>query len=370
MTNLKVDQSRLNAKLRGMGVRDPLRSNVLGEVYIMLSLECNLRCKVCSWWGIKGPCRDSTFFGAYASSLGRKELLRFARDVVSLRPKTVTFSGGEPLLNKNWYFLASYFHRHKVKVSLTTNGVFISRNLHRITAVVDEINLSLGGPPSILHLIRENPVSHLKEIIKGLKMVTAFKAKYANRPNLRILYTISDLSYSHMEELIKFVNSAGIKVDHYFFQHLMFINKETLDKQGEVLQGSFGVKHLNLWKGYTWRPSGFNFSRFREEIKKLKRMDNVSFSPDLELSEIEGYYKYNLAAGGYARYCTAPWHQVNMMPNGDIYICHDYFIGNIKNESFIRVWNGEKAQGLRRYLWSRLFPACKGCFYHYCDRKD
>ena len=132
----------------------------------------------------------------------------------------------------------------------------------------------------------------------------------------------------------------------------------------------FNIDSFDLWKGYTYFPSDFNFSKFRDEIEKVKKFKNVSFSPDLYLDEIEQYYQYNRGALHYVTYCTAPWHQIDVMPNGDIYTCHDYFIGNIKDASFNDIWNGQKAKRLRRYLAKSLFPGCKGCFYYYCERRN
>lgn len=368
MGNSKVDKKELKRELNRLGISDLKKSYFLGEVYFMLSLECNLRCRICAWWGIKGPCRNDNFLSKYRSRLTLKELKRFADEIIPFHPKTVSFSGGEPLLYKKWHLLADYIRKKGIKVSLTTNGVLLLDNFAKVKESVEEINLSLGGPPSILSLIRENPVSHLKKIMKGLEKITDFKNKHGNRPSLRILYTISDLSYLHMEELIKFMESHKIKIDHYKFQHLMFIGPPTLQAQKEIFLKEFNIRDLSLWQGYTYSPKGFDFPRFKKEIEKVKKHENVSFSPDLPAEELRAYYQDNKGALGYAKYCTAPWHQINIMPDGQIYICHDYFIGNIKDRPFASIWNGLNAKRLRQYLTKKLFPGCKGCFYHYCDR--
>jgi len=365
---LAVDIEGLKNNLKAMGIKRPYESHILREVYIMLSLECNLRCRICAWWGIKGPCRKQDFLKRYCSSLTWKELKGFADDIIKFNPAIVTFSGGEPLLHEEWSCLAKYFHKKGMKVSLTTNGTLLLKNFNKIKESVDEINLSLGGPPSILSRIRENPVSHFRPIMKGLQKITQLKRKNNNRPFLRILYTISDLSYGHMEELIKFMKRHDIAIDHYKFQHLMFIDAETLKEQKKVFSKEFNIDDLSLWQGYTYNPVKLDFRRFQKEIETVKEYDNTSFSPDLSGKDLRDYYQNNKGALRYARYCTAPWHQINVMPDGRIYTCHDYFIGNIKDNSFTAIWNGNRAKKLRKYLTNKLFPACKGCFYHYCDR--
>ncbi|MFA5119106.1 MAG: SPASM domain-containing protein [Candidatus Omnitrophota bacterium] len=368
MLDLKVDTQALALSLKGRASNDLLKASSVGEVYIMFSLRCNLRCKVCSWWGIHGPCRKKGFLNKYKASLSRKDLEKFAQEITAFSPKTVTFSGGEPLLSPRWYHLARCFKERGVRVSVTTNGVYLLKNLTKVVRVLDQVSLSLGGPPSILHLIRENSFAHFKAIIEGLDALTLYKKKHANRPRLSVLYTLSDLSYAYMGEFIEFMRQAGIAVDNYHFQHLMFINQETLEMQKKFLREKFNITSLELWPGYTYSPGDIDFSRFIAEIKKVKKNRAVSFSPDLYPDEIIPYYKDNRGALHYRRYCTAPWHQVNLMPNGDIYICHDVFIGNIKERSFAEIWNGHQAQEVRALFARSLSPACKGCFYHYSER--
>jgi len=367
--DLRVDRRKLEKELEPFRGDDILESRRLSEAYLMLSLECNLRCRVCAWWGTKGPCRKGSFLKRYRPALPELLLKRMADDIIAFKPSTVTFSGGEPLLNDAWYPLARHFKENGVKVSLTTNGMLLERHLDRVVSTVDEINLSLGGPPSIIGRIRGNPPRHVDQIFAGLKRLTRHKARHAGRPHLRILYTISDLSYRHMAELIRYTKTQKIEVDHYHFQHLMFIDPKTLKKQREILKKNFHIEKTALWEGYTLVPEKIDPGRLFLEMRRLKRYKNVSFSPDLRPQDIRAYYGGNRGAVHYAHFCTAPWHQINLMPNGDIYVCHDLFIGNVRKEPFTRIWNGPKIRKLRAYVMKDLFPGCKGCFYHYTDRR-
>lgn len=368
MENLKVDKKELINELNRLGISDFKKSHLLGEVYFMLSLKCNLRCRVCSWWGEKGACQNKKFINRQSSNVNFKDLKKFANQIIPFHPMTVTFSGGEPLLYKHWYPLAKYFKSKGIKISLTTNGVFLLKEFKKVVETVDEINLSLGGPPSLLPSIRENPISHFTKIFKGLKKLTEFK-KINNRPRLRILYTISDLSYNHMNELIEFMAKNNITIDQYYFQHLMFLDEKTFLEQKKNILEKFNIKDLNVWKGYTYIPSKINFKKFKKEMDKLSKYKNVIFSPNLSFKEIQSHYRGDFKMSSYRKICLAPWLQVNVLPNGDLYICNDYLIGNLKNGPFEKIWNGKKAQNLRKYLSQRLFPACKGCFNYYWERK-
>jgi len=148
----------------------------------------------------------------------------------------------------------------------------------------------------------------------------------------------------------------------------MFINQDNFEFQKKIFLKEFNIRDCNIWKGFTYSSSKFNFPKLSAEIKKIKRFKNVSFSPDLHTDELPDYYKYNRWVSRYSKYCTAPWHQLNVMPNGDVYICPDYFIGNIKNRMFEDIWNGQEARRLRNYIAQKLFPGCRGCFYYYTEK--
>lgn len=369
MENLRVNKTELKKELNKLGVSDLQKSHRLGEVYFMLSLDCNLRCRICSWWGKKGACRNSSFIKRQSVNLKFNDLKKFAEEIINFRPLTVTFSGGEPLLYKYWYPLAKYFKNHGIKVSLTTNGVRLAKEFRKITETVDEINLSLGGPPSLLPLIREDPIAHFTKIFRGLKLITKFKKKNNNKPRLRVLCTISDLSYKHLSKLIDFLQKNNIAIDQYYFQHLMFIDKKTFQKQKKIFSDKFKIKNLDIWQGYTYLPTKIDFQRFRGEINKVNKYPNAIFSPNLSSKELQSYYQKNKITSSYRKFCLAPWLQLNVLPNGDLYICNDYFIGNLKEGPFEKIWNGKKSQNLRKCISRELFPACKGCFNYYWERK-
>lgn len=63
--------------------------------------------------------------------------------------------------------------------------------------------------------------------------------------------------------------------------------------------------------------------------------------------------------------CLYPFERIEIMPKGEVYTCcstylkHNYYIGNIFQESFDEIWNSTKAKKLR-------YSVTKGCF-EYCN---
>ncbi|MBU1077722.1 MAG: hypothetical protein KKH98_10540, partial [Spirochaetes bacterium] len=103
-----MDKTALKKALKTISSGDLCESTFLNEVYIMLSLDCNLKCDFCIWWGREGPCHEKKFLKKYSPCLTLKEFRKLASDVAVFNPYMVTFSGGEPLLYEKWHLPAQY----------------------------------------------------------------------------------------------------------------------------------------------------------------------------------------------------------------------------------------------------------------------
>lgn len=62
--------------------------------------------------------------------------------------------------------------------------------------------------------------------------------------------------------------------------------------------------------------------------------------------------------------CPLPFEFVEIHPTGDVYPCHyalgfNYIIGNIFEQSFDEIWNGEKAREFRRSILERDYTYCQ-----------
>ena len=64
-------------------------------------------------------------------------------------------------------------------------------------------------------------------------------------------------------------------------------------------------------------------------------------------------------------FCKAPFEQVMVMANGDVFFCCDAMwninavLGNINKQSFDEIWNSELAQEIRRKALKNEYPYCK-----------
>ncbi len=151
------------------------------------------------------------------------------------------------------------------------------------------------------------------------------------------------------------------------FEHLIFNCPDVLLEQERTLRDEFGLP-IGLWKGYGYRPAEIDFEKFDSELLRLKaRYPQAVFSIDLKgPGELKRYYRGPRRTQG-PTFCAAPWTQVNLLANGELWVCPDVILGNIQANTFPEIWEGSRARALRRRLTRRLFPACRGCFYFYGD---
>ncbi|HAJ56641.1 MAG TPA: hypothetical protein DCL35_02600 [Candidatus Omnitrophica bacterium] len=358
----KVNRSILLEKIRGYSSIDTTVSCRVHEVYIMLTLECNLKCAFCCWWGPNGPCRNPLFLKKYSPPANRRDIKRFIDEVAVFRPKTVNLSGGEPLIFDGWHDIALYLKRKEMPVSLTTNGLLLPAQSDKIHESVDDLNISFQGAPG------SNIHNYMDMLKKGLKRLSKLK-KIKNRgPKIRILYTLTGQTCGLFKKFRRFLKQEAIHVDSMIFQHRLFINDKTLKDHRAVFKKEFGILNTDFTRGFASHGITNGLASFKKHLKDIRTDAAGRFVPNLLDSEIDAYYNENEPPAHYSVYCSAPWHQVNLLPNGVIYTCNDYMLGNITKAYFPDIWNGPKARRLRKFISRRLFPACKGCFYYYTDR--
>jgi len=349
-----------------------LEKNKINEVYVLLQMDCELRCRVCPYWGLNGSCKEHNFVQKYCQGqkldLGR--LLDFIDEVSAYKPRTITLSGGEPLEYDDWPIVARKAKEKGLKVAISTNGLLLNNYRNEIIELVDSIQLNIGGTKDIISEVRQADYGY-DEVLENIKNIQKIKeSRSLKKPNIGIIYVIFDKSYQKIREFYDFFQDNSSKVDSFYFQHMMFLDKESLSKQSEFLS-KLGIEPI-MWKGYLSKFKEINISKLKEQLAYVAGKPNVRISPQLKDEELELYYdpkrkssiKREMA-------CFAPWRQVDIYPNGDILYCPDYVIGNIYEKSFYDIWNGKKNEYMREYIKeNKRMPACHSCFYYYVTNED
>jgi MoaA/NifB/PqqE/SkfB family radical SAM enzyme len=148
------------------------------------------------------------------------------------------------------------------------------------------------------------------------------------------------------------------------------------------MRETFGVT-ASSWKGFkfSW-PGGAEGGKTRQMTDLVKLLKNlrrrryldsslgrpwVSFVPDVPAEKVPEYFTDFRQTFGHDR-CPVAWYFAQVEPDGEVCFCGDfpdYFIGNVRKESFREIWTGPKASRFREKLAKEPLPICARCCGNY-----
>src|SRR5580700_9493884 len=149
--------------------------------------QCNCRCVMCDIWRIREP-KEIT------PTLLERQLASFHE----LGVRWVVFTGGEPQMNAQMIFLAQMLRAEGIHVTMLTAGLLLESHAESIAANVDDVIVSLDGPPAVHDQIRR--VTHAFEQIK-----TGVAALRRFRPDImvRARCTVQKANHGSLCEVVK-----------------------------------------------------------------------------------------------------------------------------------------------------------------------
>jgi len=365
MTDTHGRTRALDALLAQTGVRHPAADGIsdqIGELYIMVTWGCNLRCRMCPFWGEHGVCTQGA---AVAETLTSGQVLDVIRGAQAFHPRTVTISGGEPLLSAECLPLAREIAARGHRVMLTTNATLLHTVAADDLAAFHQINISLDGPPLVLERLKRGGDDTLDKALVGLRNVLSIARE--QRPALQLLTVITDEGAAHLVELLRLFEREGVSFDRLLFQHQMFLSKESARRQHATLEHLVGPG-VPIWDGFVSAAGNMDVSRLLAELADIRAgYPQAVVSPDLTDDETRRYYADGAwLPSRYTATCASPWQDVSLAPNGDIWLCPGFAIGNVNEQGFAEIWNGPRARALRQAIASGgTFEGCRACFYLY-----
>lgn len=335
----------------------------LNNAFLFLTFSCDLNCKFCSFWGKSGIRKNNFNLGKEELTLG--EWKTIIDNLLYYKPNIV-LTGGEPLLYKEWFNLAKYIKGKRLNIDLQTNGTHLEENKEEIINSVDNLSVSLDAPTfEINNQIRGKGA--FEKTIKGLKAIDKIKKlKGKRRPLINICYTISDLNYQYLKKMISFLLDLEIDVNNLTFQHLMFTNKENIVSYERDFSSLPGMIR-GIWSGFDYNPQELDLDYLIDEIKEIKDNEynrlKVTFSPDFELEEVREFYQsFTKTPLRFSKGCLSPWLEAIIYPDGELLLCPDYTVGNLREERFSLLWNNDYSLSLRKRLAQNgISSVCRSC---------
>lgn len=299
--------------------------------------RCNCRCVMCDIWK-----------NTAADEISAQELARHLESIEKLAVERVVFSGGEPLMHSDLFRLSGMLRARKIRVTVLSTGLLLKRNAPKLADGVDEIIVSLDGPPAIHDEIRRVPGA-FTALEQGIREVQR------HNPALPIAgrCTLQKKNHAYIQETARVAKTLGLASISLLAAD---VTSEAFNRPKPWDETRQSQIALSLDEIATverefdrlcenWRDTGFVL----ESREKLQRIV-THFQAQLGFCEPA------------APKCNAPWVSAVVEANGDVRPCFFHRpVGSLRSNNLLQVLNGFEAQHFRASLDMNTNPVCKRC---------
>lgn len=319
---------------------DVHRVHTVPIVVISPHNQCDCHCVMCDIWKI----RDAKEFSV-------ADLERQIASFRELNVRWVVFTGGEPQKNSRLPVLASMLREEGIRITLLTAGLLLDAQAEAIAATVDDVIVSLDGPPALHNRIRRVPraFERLAAGVQGLRCLRRDLPVHAR-------CTVQKLNHSSLRATA--VAAKGIGLNSISFL------------AADVSSSAFNGQPLSLLERQERVPlNAVEVESLEEEIQRLIQEHAgdlasgfISESP-AKLGRIVLHFRACLGQlEPVAPRCNAPWVSAVIEAGGDVRPCFFHRpLGNTRDGALHDILNGPQALQFRRNLDIANDPICRRC---------
>src|SRR5579859_3462091 len=302
--------------------------------------QCNCRCVMCDIWRIRE-----------AREITPADLEQQQTAFKKLGVQWVVFSGGEPQLNEKWSYLAQLIRSIGSRVTLLTAGLLLKSQAALIADNVDDVIVSLDGPPAIHNHIRRVPDA-FERMADGVQTLRSINPGMP----IRARCTVQKANHSSLRETVRSAKQIGLTSISFLAADLTSTAFNRPDGWLPDQKRRVAMDHKDV-------------DALREEIERLiveHRADLQSgfiVESAQKLDRIVGHFRAHLGLSrDVAPRCNAPWVSAVIEASGDVRPCFFHpVLGNIHRHSLIDVVNSPEALRFRSNLNVASNEICRRC---------
>jgi MoaA/NifB/PqqE/SkfB family radical SAM enzyme len=297
-----------------------------------------------------------------------------------LGTRSLTISGGEPLLKKGIFSIIQKAKEKDLSVELITNGTLISPETAKklLKSGVDLVTFSIDAPIASVHDQVRGVTGSWEKSTRGMITLSNLRKRSGSRkPTLAIDYVVTKVNCTMIPEMIDLKPHLGFDEIHF----LPIIGRTSVARE----------LFLRM-EDLRWIKENLKSIKLKMELQGLptnKLTPISSICNDME-SAVEGRYLISeMTLPQKTRpeiLCFAPWVQATIDPFGNVYPCcyactfqnlsedltrtcwgdEDLPMGNLKQESFEHIWHGETFRQFRENCHDPgRFAMCHSCGYDF-----
>ena len=300
--------------------------------------RCNCRCVMCDIWKI-----------TTAEEISAADVKRHLEDIEALGVRWVVFSGGEPLMHSDLFRLARLLGSGGIRTTILTTGLLLERDAARIVESIDDVIVSLDGPPKIHDQIRRVRGA-FENLRAGVDALREFDPSFP----IAARTSVQRLNHAYLGQTADTAKALGLDAISFLAADLVSsaFNRPDgwpIERQVEVAlsKEQIDVLEAEVERVITHRPQDIDAGFIRESPEKLRRIVH-HFRAHLGLVE------------PIAPQCNAPWVSAVVEADGTLRPCFFHQpLGNVTEKGLRQVINAPEAVRFREDLDVATNPVCR-----------
>lgn len=332
--------SAASALLPAKAVRDPHEIKQLPVLVLLPHNRCNCHCVMCDIWRIRQT-REITS----ADLASHLDAMR------ALGVRHVALSGGEAQLHSDLPMLLALLRAEGIRISLLTAGLLLESTAETIANLVDDVIVSLDGPPEIHDRIRRVPQAFAR-LQRGVEKL------HFLRPELPVSArsTVQKMNFGALAQTVE--TARGLRL-----QSISFLAADVVSQAFNRPEGWDAQRQEKI------ALAAADLQRLEEEIERLIAgysdaiaMGFIVETPE-KLRRIVRHFRAQLGLEEpVAPLCNAPWVSAVIEADGSVRPCFFHPpLGNIHDTGLLRILNSPAALAFRRNLDIERNPICRRC---------
>ncbi|MFW5998543.1 MAG: radical SAM protein [Halanaerobiaceae bacterium] len=309
-----------------------VRENMGPVVVWNCTNKCNLKCK---------HCYSSSTVKEDKNTLSTTEGIKLINDLAEFKVPVLLFSGGEPLLRDDLFYLIKEATDKGIRVVISTNGTLLKeKTVNKLKKLkVSYVGVSIDGMEKTNDKFRGEKGAFQKAL-EGIRTCKKLSQKVGLR------FTINQANYKELDSVFQLVENENIP--RICFYHLVYSGR---GKNLQEFDLSSGEKKKVIDKIIYWAKRCIEKGNPKEILTVDNHTDGVylylkKLKEDPEQAQLI-YDKLVLSGGNRSGIAIA-----SIDNKGEVHpdqFTQNINLGNIRNRSFADIWTDSSCEILNKF---------------------
>jgi Fe-coproporphyrin III synthase len=313
------------------------RLRTLPILALTVHSACNCRCVMCDIWKANVDKRELT----------PADLERHVSAIRGLRVRRVMLTGGEPLLHRNLWALCDRLRAEDIRLTLVTTGLLIEAHAAAIARTIDEVVVSVDGPPAVHDAIRRVR-GGFDRVARGVDALLAQQ----QAPHTVARCVVQQANHAVLGETADAIAQAG-------FDQVSFLAADVSSTAFNRPDGWSGARQEEILVGRA--HVGALETSIRDLIARFQDRPRRRFlaGGPRALWRIHAYYRALAGEGSFPEVrCNAPWISAVLEPGDVLRPC--FFLPPYSAHGLDGI-NADESIAFRRGLDVQTNETCRRC---------